>query len=154
MLGGVCELQIPEAIDNGAATAGAIADRVGAQADATERVLRFLASRGWFARKRDGSYRLNARSRALRSNDPQSLRDWVRFMAADWHWDIWTRRSARCATGNRPRPLLSASRSSIDLFGVGQLRERVGDRPQIASNRAHAASLAGGTERGSADRQG
>lgn len=89
MLGVVCELRIPEAIDSGATTAGAIANRVGAHGDATERVLRFLASRGWFARKRDGSYRLNARSRALRSHDPQSLRDWVRFMAADWHWDIW-----------------------------------------------------------------
>jgi hypothetical protein len=89
MLGVVCEVRIPEAIDDGATTAGAIADRVGSQADATERVLRFLASRGWFTRKRDGSYRLNARSRALRDNDPQSLRHWVRFMAADWHWDIW-----------------------------------------------------------------
>lgn len=88
MLGVVCELRIPEAIDEGATTADAIADRVGAQADATERVLRFLASRGWFTRKRNGSYGLNARSRALRSTDPQSLRDWVRFMAADWHWDI------------------------------------------------------------------
>jgi hypothetical protein len=89
MLGVVCELQIPEAMDAGATRANAIAERVGAQADATDRVLRFLASRGWFARKRDGSYRLNTRSRALRSQDPQSLRDWVRFMAADWHWDIW-----------------------------------------------------------------
>ena len=89
MLGVVCELRVPEAIDEGATTADAIADRAGARADATERVLRFLASRGWFARKRDGSYRLNTRSRALRTDDPQSLRDWVRFMAADWHWDIW-----------------------------------------------------------------
>lgn len=89
MLGVICELQIPEAIDEGATRAHTIADRVGAQEDATERVLRFLASRGWFVRKRDGSYRLNARSRALRSHDPQALRDWVRFMAADWHWDIW-----------------------------------------------------------------
>lgn len=89
MLGVVCELQIPEAIDHGATKADAIADRVGTQPDATERLLRFLASRGWFTRKRDGSYRLNARSRALRANDPQSLRDWMRFIAADWHWDIW-----------------------------------------------------------------
>ena len=50
MLGVVCELEIPEAIDGGATTADAIADRVGARADATERVLRFLASRGWFVR--------------------------------------------------------------------------------------------------------
>jgi hypothetical protein len=89
MLGVVCDLEIPEAIDGGATRADAIADRVGARADATERVLRFLASRGWFVRRRDGRYRLNARSRALRRDDPESLRDWVRFMAADWHWDIW-----------------------------------------------------------------
>jgi len=89
MLGVVCELQIPEALSNGGLSAGAIADRVGAQADATERVLRFLASRGWFTRERGGSYRPNARSRALRADDTQSLREWVRFMAADWHWDIW-----------------------------------------------------------------
>lgn len=89
MLGVVCELEIPEAIDGGTTKADTIADQVGAQADATERVLRFLASRGWFVRKRDGSYRLNARSRALRSHDSQSLRDWVLFMAADWHWDMW-----------------------------------------------------------------
>src|SRR5688572_33017816 len=47
MLGVICELRIPEAIDAGATTAEAIAERVGARADATERVLRFLASRGW-----------------------------------------------------------------------------------------------------------
>lgn len=99
MLGVVCELRIPETIDGGATTADAVAVRVGAQADATERVLRFLASRGWFARRRDGSYRLNARSRALRAQDPQSLRDWVRFMAADWHWDIWNQATGAVRDG-------------------------------------------------------
>lgn len=89
MLGVVCELRVPEAVDTRATTADAIAERVGSRVEPTERVMRFLASRGWFKRKRDGSYRLNARSRALRSDDPQSLRDWVRFMAAAWHWDVW-----------------------------------------------------------------
>jgi len=91
MLGVICELRIPEAIDEGATTADAIAERVGARADATDRVLRFVASRGWLTRNRDGRYTLNARSRALRAGDPQSLRDWVLFMAADWHWSIWNR---------------------------------------------------------------
>jgi len=89
MVGVVCELGVPDAMGDGAARADAIAARVGASADGIERVLRFLASRGWFTRTRDGRYRVNARSRALRSDDPQSLRDWVRFMAADWHWNIW-----------------------------------------------------------------
>ncbi len=89
MLGVVCELGIPDAMSDSGTRADAIAEQVGASSDGTERVLRFLASRGWFRRTRDGRYRLNARSRALTRDDPQSLRDWVRFMAADWHWDIW-----------------------------------------------------------------
>ena len=102
MLGVVCELRIPEAIDEGATTSGEIAERVGSRADATERVLRFLASVGWFKRKRDGRYVLNARSRALRADDPQSLRDWVLFMAADWHWDIWNRAIDAVRDGGSP----------------------------------------------------
>jgi len=102
MLGVMCELRIPEAIDAGAVTAGTIAERVGAHADATDRVLRFVASRGWLTRKRDGRYALNARSRALRAEDPQSLRDWVLFMAADWHWEIWKRAIDAVRDGESP----------------------------------------------------
>lgn len=100
LLGVVCDLNIPESIDAGATTSTAIADRVGARADPVDRVLRFLASRGWFVRRRDGSYRLNARSRALRAEDPQSLREWVRFMAADWHWDIWNHAGVAVVSGS------------------------------------------------------
>ena len=89
MLGVACELRIPEAIGDGVTTAESIAGRVGARPDATERLLRFLASRGWFTRTRDGRYGLNTRSRALRADDEQSLRDWVRFMSADWQWELW-----------------------------------------------------------------
>jgi hypothetical protein len=99
LLGVVCDLRIPESIDAGATTPSVIADRVGAKADPVDRVLRFLASRGWFVRRRDGSYRLNARSRALRADDAQSLREWVRFMSADWHWDIWNHATAAVVSG-------------------------------------------------------
>jgi hypothetical protein len=99
LLGVVCELGIPESIGSGVTTPAAIAERVGAKADPVDRVLRFLASRGWFVRRRDGSYRLNARSRALRADDPQSLREWALFMAADWHWDIWNHAAAAVSDG-------------------------------------------------------
>jgi hypothetical protein len=108
LLGVVCELHVPEAIDSGATTAELLADRIGAKTDPLERTMRFLASRGWFDRRRDGSYTLNPRSRSLRADDPQSLREWVLFMSADWHWDIWNhirdtvttgQSAARAATG-------------------------------------------------------
>ena len=99
LLGVACELGIPDAIDRGATTSSTIASAVGAQADPVERVLRFLASRGWFRRRKDGSYRLNARSRALRRDDPESLEAWVAFMAADWHWDMWNNVASSVRTG-------------------------------------------------------
>ena len=100
LLGVVCDLRIPESIDaRRDRRRGPSPIRVGAKADPVDRVLRFLASRGWFVRRRDGSYRLNARSRALRADDAQSLREWVRFMAADWHWDIWNHASERGRVG-------------------------------------------------------
>ena len=124
MLGVVCDLGMPEAIDAGATSAGAVAERVGAQADATERVLRFLASRGWFVRKRDGTYRLNAMSRALRADDPQSLRDWVRFMAADWHWDIWNQAI---------RPVRDGASASTAALGKPFFDWLHNDRPDAAA---------------------
>ena len=89
LLGVVCELGLPDLIGTGSVAATDLADRAGTQRDATERVMRFLASRGWFVRTRRGDYRLNSRSRALQADQDESLRDWVRFMAADWHWNIW-----------------------------------------------------------------
>lgn len=99
MLGIACELRIPDAIDDGMTTAEAIAGRVNARPDATERLMRFLASRGWFTRTREGRYGLNARSRALRADDEQSLRDWVRFMSADWQWGLWNHAIAPIRAG-------------------------------------------------------
>ncbi|HKY13754.1 MAG TPA: methyltransferase [Microthrixaceae bacterium] len=88
MLGVACELSVAESIDAGADDANTIARRAGADPDSIERMMRFLASRGWFVRRRNGTYRLNARSRALRADDPQSLRGWFQFMSADWTWDL------------------------------------------------------------------
>jgi hypothetical protein len=84
----VCELGVPEALDRAPATARGLADELDADADALERVMRFLSSRDWFARKSDGRYQLTGLSKVLREDDPDSLRDWVRFIGADWHWQM------------------------------------------------------------------
>lgn len=89
LLGVICELGVPDALGDDARTAGALAAAMGVDEDALDRVLRFLSSRGWLDRSRSGAYALNKRSRSLRADDPDSLRDFVRFMAADWHWEMW-----------------------------------------------------------------
>lgn len=99
LVGVTCELGVPEALDTGPRSAGDLATELGLDADALERVLRYLAARGWYKRRRNGTYQLTARSRLLRADDPDSLRDWVRFMSADWHWDIWSHISTAIREG-------------------------------------------------------
>jgi hypothetical protein len=89
LLGVVSELGIADALHDGRATAASLANRLDLHADALERILRYLASRGWLDRGRDGTYALNARSQPMRADHPESLRNWVRFMSADWHWEMW-----------------------------------------------------------------
>jgi multifunctional cyclase/dehydratase/O-methyltransferase len=91
LLGVVCELRVPDALAEGPCTAAALAPRLAVDADALDRVLRFVASRGWLDRRRDGAYALNKRSQPLRGDHPDSVRDFVRFMAADWTWEMWNR---------------------------------------------------------------
>jgi hypothetical protein len=99
LLGVACELSVPDALAGGRADAPELAKRLELDADALERVLRYLASRGWLDRSRAGAYALNARSQPLRADHPESLRDWVRFMAADWHWDMWNHMPDAVRTG-------------------------------------------------------
>ena len=99
LLGVVCELGVPDQLDGGRRSSADVARELGLDADALERVLRHLASRGWLRRRRDATYSLNGRSRLLRADDPDSLRDWVRFMAADWHWEMWNRMPAVVSGG-------------------------------------------------------
>jgi hypothetical protein len=103
------ELEIPDQLHGGAKRADDLARDVGADADALNRLLRFLVSRGLLGMTRDGRYRNNAVSDALRRDHPWSARNWVLFFGGDWHWKIWSEAkhsfltgesAARAATGH------------------------------------------------------
>lgn len=85
----VTGLGVPEALEAGPLDTARLATAVGADRSALGRVLRFLAARGWFRVSTDDTYDLNGRSRLLLADHPDSLRDWIRFMGADWYWEIW-----------------------------------------------------------------
>src|SRR3989304_2114625 len=76
-----------------------LAARVGADEDALARLLRMLASKGYFRRDRSGRWRNTAASELLRSDHPDSARSWVRFVGSQWHGEIWNRAEHSFRTG-------------------------------------------------------
>ncbi len=93
------ELEIPDRLQRGPARADELARDLGADADALNRLLRFLVSRGLLRITRDGRYRNNAVSDALRRDHPWSARNWVLFFGGDWHWKIWNEAKHSFLTG-------------------------------------------------------
>src|SRR6202171_113923 len=84
----VADLAIADALDQEPPSAADLAQSVGVDADALDRVLRLLASHGVFDR-RNGKYAHNTLSRALRSDHPQSMRAYVRLAGLPVFWKSW-----------------------------------------------------------------
>ena len=84
----VADLGVAEALDEEPRSAVYLAKEVGADADALDRVLRLLASHGVFGRH-GGMYVHNALSRALRNDDPHSMRAYVRLVGLPVFWQSW-----------------------------------------------------------------
>src|SRR5207244_10006210 len=103
------ELEVPDRLHERPYRADDLARELGANADALNRLLRFLVSRGLLGLTRDGRYRNNAVSDALRRDHPWSARSLVLFFGGDWHWRMWNEAkhsfltgesAARAATGH------------------------------------------------------
>jgi hypothetical protein len=74
----ICVLDVPDRLDR-PATFAALADAVHADADALERLLRYLAGRGWVRIDRRGRVRPTRALRFLRRDHPGGWRSWVDF---------------------------------------------------------------------------
>lgn len=84
----IAELGIADHLDDTPRTAAALAEAVGANADAVNRILRLLAAHGIFAAE-NGTYSHTEASRALRSDHPRSVRAYVRMLGAPMSWQSW-----------------------------------------------------------------
>src|SRR5688572_20680263 len=91
-----------DAIGPSGATPAEIAAHTGLDADALDRMLRLLASHGIFESSADGRYRHSPASLLLRSDDPRSLRSYVRMNGMPAFWDRYTELAVTARTG-RPR---------------------------------------------------
>ena len=70
-------------------TADELAAKTGAHAPSLYRLLRTLASIGIFAETADLKFELTPIAELLRSDAPNSMRDFVILMGEDWIWQAW-----------------------------------------------------------------
>lgn len=92
----VAELQVADHLADGPRAVDELAATCDADADALGRLLRYLVSRGFFARTRDGRFRNNKRSDAMRALGGRS---WAQFFGAQWHVEIWNQLEHSVRTG-------------------------------------------------------
>jgi len=93
------DLGVAGALEEGPRSPGELARALDVDADALERLLRYLVGRGVFARSGDGKFHNNRASELLRDAHPGSMRAWASFFGARWHVGIWNRLDHSVATG-------------------------------------------------------
>jgi hypothetical protein len=98
---------VADAVRDDSTTPAEIGARTGLDADAADRILRLLAAHGVFTAHSDG-YSHNAASQLLRSDHPQSLRNYVRMTGMPSFWNRFTELGMAAQTG----------RPSVDWRGL------------------------------------
>jgi len=94
------ELGIPDALEKGPLPGAMVAERVGAHADATDRLLRALAFLGLFTQDERG-FALTDLGRCLVTQSPVSRRAWSRVMGGPQVWQAWGRLTDCVRTGKK-----------------------------------------------------
>jgi hypothetical protein len=84
------ELGIADALADGPLSADDLAERVQADPEALERLLRALITRGVFRRLGDGRYALTPLADTLRSDAPASMAGGARFYGSPQHREHWS----------------------------------------------------------------
>jgi hypothetical protein len=93
-------LRLADCIGSGLSNVKELASAVGANADALERLLAFLVSRGIFVSPEPGQFELNAAARLLRDDDLAQLRKWLDLHGAGGRMDAaWPRLFHSVRTG-------------------------------------------------------
>jgi len=98
-LGTVVEIGVPDQLAKGARRCSDIAREAGVSEDGIYRLLRALASVGLFAESADRRFKLTGMGQLLRSDHPESLAGFARFIAHDSTWRPWGRLDYSVKTG-------------------------------------------------------
>jgi hypothetical protein len=85
----VARLGVADHLANGPRTAEELAENLAVDADALHRVLRALVLERVFVVDRSGRYGLTARGQRLRTDHPESLRDWITYFHSESNQAAW-----------------------------------------------------------------
>jgi hypothetical protein len=99
LLATLVEYGIPDHVSAGPSTAQELASTAGLDAQALYRVLRFVASHGFFREDEQGRFHLTPRADALRAAAPGSVRDRLRRPWQDALWRSYERLPETLRTG-------------------------------------------------------
>jgi C-methyltransferase len=109
------QLGVADALANGPLPVDELASAVGADADALNRLLRALTSRGVFRHRRDGRYELNPLASTLRSGIPMSTAWAAQLYGSQEQRERWTLLVDSVRTGRSVVPALRG-KGSFDYF--------------------------------------
>ena len=135
-LGTVVEIGIPEQLAKGARRCSDIAREAGVSEDGIYRLLRALASVGLFVESADRRFKLTGMGKLLRSDHPESLAGYARFVAHDSTWRPWGQLGYSVKTGMPANTVQKRpSRKSTGWYWIGtpafdprELRREIGIR--------------------------
>jgi C-methyltransferase len=112
------QLGVADALADGPLPIDELAARVGADADALQRLLRALIGRGIFRHRRDGRYALNSLADNLRSDAPVSLASAAHFYGSREQRERWSLLVDSIRTGNTVVPALRGGKDGFDYFAM------------------------------------
>jgi len=92
-------LGIPDLLADGPVTVDSLAVRSGAHRPSLYRLLRMLAGMGVLREEADGRFSLTGLGATLRSDGPDSVRDWALYVGAPETWQAWGRLRDTVMTG-------------------------------------------------------
>jgi len=98
-LGTIVEIGVPDQLAKGARRCSDIAREAGVSEDGIYRLLRALASRGLFVESSGRRFKLTGMGQLLRSDHPESLAGYARFVAHDSTWRPWGQLGYSVKTG-------------------------------------------------------
>lgn len=127
----VAKLGIADLLEDGPKTSDELAKRASAHPRALFRVLRYLASLGFFTQDRSNRFGLTSKSRPLLSRDPDSVRPMVIFVGQEQYR----------ATGELLHTVRTGETSFDHLYGMGNF-EFLGRNPE--ANATFNAAMASG----------
>lgn len=141
------QLGVADALADGPLPIGELAARVGADANALERLLRALIGRGIFGRHRDGRYALNSLASTLRSDAPVSMAWAARFYGSAEQRQRWTLLADSVRTGQAVVPALHGT-GSFDYFAGHPEHAELFNRTMTSISQLTDAAVAAGYDFG------